>query len=748
MKLFLDPIRVGLVLIMLLAVILRFGGVSPGYNSFHPDEGKDGMVSALYMFTNGNLNPMDYNYPSLIPLVELLVLILIVGPLECFDLLVSNPGNAFHNLTSPSSMYQNVVLGLNNLQIMYWGRYITAFFGVLTVFLTYQAGKRLFESRLTGLFSALVLCLNFRAVMNSHLDLPDIYNSFFLLLAAHVMFSIIKKSSYLNYVLSGIVMAFSFSAKLQFFSFVAFAFLHLYRSVKYGRSLLGKFKLFLSPKLIVSVGVLVICVFLINFYEIKNLPFFIETIAYEAKKNGLWIFQLDIASLSYFYKIAITPFVFWTVLLGVIKGLKDKFLTTSFLLSVILPFSLYFFYVTQAGFYSRNFVTILPIFALLAGNGLAYIFIRLGDFIKVPFLKFLIFGAVLVIILFSSAVNSFVNTVSYRQPWSLTDMRFFLSSNIKEGSVIASHPWDWYTLISLPAIDVRQNLSRSQLDYLFSYSLQEIQSAGADYAIIGTDVLSDAASIWWLRGRSNLFWQKPDFVSKNTFSALSANELLENSLHVSVKPWQAPDNNYVFVGIPPKINTNYRLIFSLPFNSKEDINLGKLVAWKEGFLSSYDSEDGFRRVGSKKLAFIYSKYPFIRWVSPTFEVKEGYAYKTKVWVKTQNLVDIKNRDGFLRLDFYETNPLIWDAKTNSDKTAVSSRYFGNEWKEIEVEAIAPSGTNLATFSFQISRAGNIYWLDDIEIFESISKVPLLSVPGSFKYQLPDNILVPYTNGNL
>jgi len=213
MKLFLDPIRVGLVLIMLLAVILRFGGVSPGYNSFHPDEGKDGMVSALYMFTNGNLNPMDYNYPSLIPLVELLVLILIVGPLECFDLLVSNPGNAFHNLTSPSSMYQNVVLGLNNLQIMYWGRYITAFFGVLTVFLTYQAGKRLFESRLTGLFSALVLCLNFRAVMNSHLDLPDIYNSFFLLLAAHVMFSIIKKSSYLNYVLSGIVMAFSFSAK-------------------------------------------------------------------------------------------------------------------------------------------------------------------------------------------------------------------------------------------------------------------------------------------------------------------------------------------------------------------------------------------------------------------------------------------------------------------------------------------------------------------------------------------------------
>ena len=750
MKLLRDPVKLCLIFVVFLAVLLRLGGVNPGYNAFHPDEGKDGLISAKFMFQNKNLDPMDYDYPSLVPILDLSVLVLVISPLMYLKQLIIQPGNLVSNLRHFPSVIGNLITNLNDLQVMYLGRYLTALFGVLTVILTYLVGRKLFKSRLAGLLSALVLTVNFRAVENSHFDLPDIYNSFFLLLALYAAIQIIRKPGWKNYLLSGIAMAVSFSVKLQFFSFIPFAVVHTYIALKNGKALLGKLKLFFSAKVFAVVAVLLIGVLLINFYQVVNFQFFISRIGYEVSKYGFGAYKLNLSALSYFCKIMITPFILFVCLLGVIWGPKNKTLALVILLSLIIPFVYYFFYLTEGSFYSRNLVTIIPAISLVAGYGLEILYLGLKKVVDNRIIQSLLFSLVCLIILFDSAYNSLVNTFSYRQPWSLTDMRGFLSSGVADNSKIASHPWDWYILFSLPGINTRKNLTMLPLDHSNAFSLPELRAEGADYALIGTDVLSDATSLWWLTSHDDIFWQKPDRISSNTFSALAANELFENTLHASVKPWQAPDNNYVFVKIPAKLDENYKLIASYSLNEEKEATQGEKIggAGGLGLLGVYDPQGGQENSGSLKLTFANSPYPFVRWVSPIFPVKAGYAYKVKVSVKSDRLIDLKNRDGFVRLDFYSVTPPIWDEKTESNKAAISSRYFGDTWKDIEVDSVAPFGNDLATFSFEISNRGSSYWLDNIEIYESQKEAAPLPTNGAFNYHLPDNILVPFTNGNL
>ena len=735
---FRDPIKICLVWVILLAFLLRFGGVNPGYNPYHPDEGIDGLNSAKFMLLNGNLNPLKYEYPALVPLVDFIILVFIISPLLYLKQLISQPGMIFFNLSHVFSVSRNLAINLNDLQVMYLGRYITAFFGLMTVLLTYLVGKQLFKSRLAGFLSALLLTLNFRTVMSSHFDLPDIYSGFFLLLALFAIVRIIVKPNLKNYILSGLTMALSFSVKLQFFSFITFALAHCYLSAKNGKSILAKFKLFISSKLFFSIVALLIGILLINFYEVINYRMFISHVEYVVAKYNFGVFKLNLSALSYFYNIAVTPLVFCVAILGVIYGFKNKTLSIIILLSLVVPFAYYFFYLTGGGYYTRNFVTIVPIISLIAGYGLEIIFLGLKKIVdNKPFLLVL-FSLICLIILFDSANNSLVNTFSYSKPWSLTDMRSFLSSGVENNSKIASHPWDWYILFSLPSINVQKNLTLLPLDHNYAFSLPELQDEGANYALIGTDVLSDATSIWWQKSHSDMFWRKPDLISENTFSALSASELFENTLHASVKPWQAQDNNYFFVKIPQKLDVKYKLVSVYDFNSEESVLGGEEIG---GIIGKIDS-------GSLKLTFTDSMYPFVRWVSPVFPVKEGYVYKIKALVRSDETIDLKNRDGFFRLDFYRITPSIWDEKTQSNKTAVSSRYFGTTWKDIEVEAIAPFGNTLATFSFQFSNQEYSFWLDNIEIYESINEVTSPLIEGASNYRLPDNILVPFMNGNL
>ncbi len=53
------------------AIILRFGGVWPGYNQYHSDEGVT-YSAATSMIKNENLDPLRYDYPALVPLTNMI----------------------------------------------------------------------------------------------------------------------------------------------------------------------------------------------------------------------------------------------------------------------------------------------------------------------------------------------------------------------------------------------------------------------------------------------------------------------------------------------------------------------------------------------------------------------------------------------------------------------------------------------------------------------------------------------------
>jgi len=58
-----------LIVILIIAAVLRFVGTKPGYNQYHADEGIS-YSAATSMIKNGNLDPLRYDYPALVPLTN------------------------------------------------------------------------------------------------------------------------------------------------------------------------------------------------------------------------------------------------------------------------------------------------------------------------------------------------------------------------------------------------------------------------------------------------------------------------------------------------------------------------------------------------------------------------------------------------------------------------------------------------------------------------------------------------------
>lgn len=208
-----------LVIIFLLGASLRFIGIYPGHDPYHPDEGKAGYSSAWQMLLRGSLNPIDYTYPALFELASMLTIFL---PAAWIKFPILNPATVINNLSNLNNIFPSLVIGLNDLPIIYWERFLTAFVSSLSLILTYLISKQLFKDKVASLFTMLILATNFRVVMNSHLDLPDIYNAFFLLIAFYLVISLIKHPSSKLYIFNGLTIGFAFSTKLQFFSFLPF----------------------------------------------------------------------------------------------------------------------------------------------------------------------------------------------------------------------------------------------------------------------------------------------------------------------------------------------------------------------------------------------------------------------------------------------------------------------------------------------------------------------------------------------
>src|SRR3989344_4649920 len=197
-------------LILALAAFFRFVGIYPGYHPYHSDEGMS-YSSAIEMIRNLNLDPTRYDYPALVPIIHALIYVLFFIPIFVLKSFILSPEDLPTRGQSLVELWQQIVIQNQQTAVLFWGRFVTAAFGVGVVLLTYLVAKNIFRSRRIGLVAAFLTSVNFRQVLNSHLGLPDIYNAFFLLTCLYFLSLILKSTTMKNYILAGISAAFYFS---------------------------------------------------------------------------------------------------------------------------------------------------------------------------------------------------------------------------------------------------------------------------------------------------------------------------------------------------------------------------------------------------------------------------------------------------------------------------------------------------------------------------------------------------------
>lgn len=732
-----------LVLILVIAAILRFIGTNPGYNQYHSDQGIT-YSAATSMIKNGNLDPLRYDYPALVPDINYIFFQSIFIPVwwakyyvtHVFDIL----DGVVHIPIAPlerKKIFQLYILGEREINAIFWSRYITALFGVGNVFLTFLLAKKLFEkladSKYIGLIAAFLLTFNYKHVVNSHIGLPDIYNAFFLLLSLLSNINLWKNPSFRNYILAGIAAGLSFSVKYQIFALFPLLLTHFYLSFGNRRINLGKllnFKIFISLALIPLVFALTNPYFFIHFEKA------LKAIRDVSQKYGMGTNKLNLYPIWYMYNVDYGLPTLLAIPLGVVLAVKRFFKQSLFLLSLVLPFVYVFFYYSIGGFYVRNLITITPILFIFAAFFFWLIFEKLARFLnKNTTLLFAL--AILLLAVYLPGRNSIINSYYYTKGWGYDALKAWVNNNFQNDSIVAAHPFDF-------SKGILKN-KRTEFEIDGAFALAEHKENGANYALINLDWGGNPFYFWMNFGPADLkkYWNKPYEIMRNTYHGIAAEELFRYQIFSTLKPWQAPDSALILAKIPDWPKVEMVDIKSFKFN--EGLENWSIYGSDARNEFEFDPLEGFSEKGS--IVLLNGVDKGIRIVSPPISVKPGFLYKVNGFLKTASLLDSRQRDGYLRVDFYKQNEYSQN-KLGADAT-VSSRVFGTtDWVKKDIIARAPSGFNFMTISFSSNHANKI-WLDDLTVEESKFEIEDITArPPYIKKDVDLNLLYPNSHGNL
>jgi len=714
-----------LLLILFLAFLFRFVGVRPGYNSFHPDEpiltGK-----AIQMIKRGNLDPGRYDYPTLSIYVDFLFFKFFFTPIYWMKYYLTNIIGIIDGVIHipPSALeakrlFQVEILGVRDISALFWGRYVSALFSLGCVFLIYLLGCKLFNKSI-GLVAAFLLIFNFKHVANSHINLPDTYNSFFLLLSIIASVNLWQRPSKKNYILGGIAAGLFFSTKYQFFALFPFGLAHLYRSR--------------NPfsYIFISSGLVFLLVFLIlNAYFFINIELALYWMASVSGRYAVGTNNLNLFPLSYLYKVDYGQFESIMILIGSILILRKSFRKGSFLFVTVIPFAFMFLYYTGGGLFVRNFITITPILLLLAAYGIWNIYKFFNKRIIPAFstlvLFFLLLGSVYV-----PAKNSLINSYYYTKPWNINVLKDWQRQILPDSVAIAAHPFD--------PVEGPSNVIRSEFEISGNYSLNEHREAGADWALVNLMWAANPFYFWMGYGFKdlNIYWDKPIDQLRNMYHGLATEELFRYQVFSVTKPWQAPEFNYVMIKFPEWPEVQMKAIKLFDFSDGT-----------QGWSFGYDDKIGHSSPGSIAVELSGDKFPYKRITSEPMEVKPGRLYKVEGFLKTGAILPSNQRDGLLRIDFY--SEVIYSADRVGLISSVSSRAWGSDdWFKKQVIERAPGGAKYMVVSLQVGSSGRTkIWADDIVVEESDSEiVEITSQPPYLDKPIDLNLLYFNSIGNL
>lgn len=729
--------------ILIIAALLRFVGTNPGYNQYHADEGIT-YSAAVSMIKNNNLDPLRYDYPALVPDINYIFFRVIFIPLNWAKYYLTHIPDIIDGIVhipiaplEEKTLFQTYVLGERNIHALHWGRYVTAFFSLLDVLLVYLLSRRLFNSKALGLLTAFLLTFNYKHVINSHIGLPDVYNAFFVLLTLLLVVNLWKKPSLKNYLLAGIAVGLSFSVKYQIFAVFPLILVHLYISFE---KKLNLRKLF-NPAIFLSMIFIPLTFALISPYFFVHFDKAIEIVKGVSQKYGMGAKQLNLYPFSYFYNIDYGPIEFVLVLIGLFIALKKFRKETLLLLSFLIPFMFILIYYSRGGFYVRNFITSTPLLMIFAAIALWQLYKLIARYAnsKLALVVILIF---LPIVVFIPAKSAIINSYYYSKPWGYDLMRPWVQENLPKDITVATHPFD--------AVNLKITNSRTEFENAGAFSLPEHLENGASYLVLDLNWVGYPFYFWMNYGPGDLklYWGKPLDHMRNMFHGLATEQFFRYQVHAVTKPWQAPDTHILIIKFPDFPETEMKKLKS--FNFDQGFEGWELRGRINPGDNPYKFDESFGKDEKGSLVFYPegAKLPIIRMTSPAVPVKVGHLYNIEGFLKTEKKLETREREGFLRVDFYGENPNLEKVGMIS---AVSARVWGSsEFVKKEILERAPEGAKYLTVSFQthITTKTKI-WLDDVSIKESKEVVDDLSANPPYNiFPMDLNYVYPNSHGNL
>ena len=732
-----------ILLVMVLAVVLRFAGLYPGYNQFHPDEPVL-WGGAVTMIDNGNLRPSFYYYGTLSILINAIFYKIIFIPLGWAYYYLTHLGPLIDGLIKipPSALEAEriqiiEVIGVRGINAIYWTRYVTAAFGSACVFVTYLLGKRLFSKKV-GLIAAFFLVFNFKHVINSHLGLPDVYNAFFIVLSLLASVSLWQNPTRKNYLLAGIAAGLSFSVKFQIYAILPLLLAHFYASLEGMRI---NFRKLFDPGIFLAMAAIPLVFMAVStfyFIDIESsiIQNYADVLRYALGRNTINLFLL-----SFMYHFDYGPPLLAAVLIGLIVSVVRFPKKALFLISSLILFIYIFFYYSIGGFFVRNIITITPVLLIFA----AFAVSALWDLFQKKFGKavsVLICLPVIAALVFVPAKNSLIADYYFTKPWNYIETGKWIERNIPKDTLVASEPF---------GVPTGPGYKKTEFEISGgSYSLAEHRENGAEYALANLDWAGGPFYFWMTFDFSEVrqYWNKPMDIMRNFYQGISMEELFRYQVFSATKPWQAPGGNYVIAKLPEWADVKMKTLTSFSFDGGTD-------GWAtygnhKGDASSYvfDGSAGNKKSGAIRFNAFGTKYPIFRAASPAIEVKEGHLYTVSGHMKTARILAPLERDGFLRMDFYKDDS---DFNKIGENTSVSARIYGTEaWVKKEITERAPEGARFMTVSFQVNNTviSNI-WIDDVAVYESSEPIEdITGKPPYIKKNIDLNILYPNSHGNL
>lgn len=717
--------------IIFIALLVRLWGLLPNYLS-HPDEGWVTVISQKLFYNiliKGDFDPHGYKYGSFIIYLETLPHFPVMLTSYFLELMQNTflPVQPMHPM--PSFLQYIADMGTTQyyLLLLWLQRALVAILGGFSVLILYFIVKKLINKN-AGLFSAFIFAVAPVHVRDSHYVTTDVPVTFFILLSMLFMINLFQSSKLKWYILSGITIGFSSTVRYFPIAVLAYPFAVLLDKQK---NLTWGLKIF-SGLLSIPLGIFIGVPFLFLHPENKAifqqdmqkyiLPWYQTSISDYATALGQSItsgghtilpnltslqptsFKQFYLSFLFFHGFGIFPMIaaIFGILLTLIKYPKK------FLFIITIPGAT-FLYISSyiPATYDRLVIPVVPFLAIFVGIFLSFFLSLLKRYrsLKMHALFIVLFGS----IVYFPIAESFASSWACGQKDVSSQSVDWIYANIPDNSIFA-----FKTAVPAPSA---KPLTGIEMKVQGNFSLEEVANEKAQYAFINETSIYDQYTGNFLSD----FFIPPADLHDNSFPFLSLYEYKTRAKllkQISV-PVMCAEPTLLYYQLPPKLPKATKLIKSFSFDTVSDMDFWRMQdysikAKKVGM--SHTKNEGMNKPGALQGRWENYSYTPPRIISEKIKAKENDAYTFSAWVKFSNELTEIEKDGFLRIDFYND----WNKSITlpGDIVALSPRTYGKpKWRKLTITAKAPPQTAFMTVSLQVNgidSTGSFYF-DDMEI---------------------------------